>query len=305
MQMPELPDVPFTTQQAHRLGRDQVALGAAVKEGVLRRLFTGVYVRADVPDSVLLRAQAAALVMNPRSVLCNRTAAWLHSVDAFRYAELETVPELESFVLRGHHPTERRDCHGRTRDLQQQDWQVLAGVRVTTPVRTAVDLACELPRREAMAALDALARECGVSVAAMNLLLGRYRRRRGVVQARELVQLTDPRAESSGESWTRLEIHDRGLPAPQPQFWVLIDGVPTYRLDRAYPRAKVVVEYDGEEFHTGRRNRERDEARREWLRRRGWYVIVVTKESFTDEAAQAWTQELRHVLRARGVHLGR
>ena len=257
------------------------------------------------PDSILLRAQAARLVMNPRSVLCNRSAAWLHGVDVFRYAELETVPALESFVLRGHRPTDRRECHGRTRDLRPEDWQVIEGVRATTPLRTAVDLACaELSRREAMAALDALARECHVTVSAMNVLLRRYRRRRGVIQARELIQLTDPRAESSGESWSRLEIHDRGLPPPEPQYWVLIDGVPTYRLDLAYPRAKVVVEYDGEEFHTGRRNRERDEARWEWLRRHGWYVIVVTKASFTDEAARAWTDELREVLRSRGVHLG-
>jgi len=304
MQLPELPDVPFTTQQARGLGRDHAALKAGVEEGMLRRLFTGVYVRADVADSVLLRAQAAALVMNPRSVLCNRTAAWLHGVEVFRYAELETVPELESFVLRGRRATERLDCHGRTRDLMPEDWQTIDGVRVTTPLRTAVDLACELSRRDALAALDALSRQCGVTVADMNVLLQRFRRRRGVIQARELVQLVDPRAESTGESWTKLEIHDRELPPPEPQFWVRIDGVPTYRLDLAYPKAKVVVEYDGVEFHSGPR-RQRDEERRDWLRRHGWYVIVVTKDSFTEEATQAWTQELREVLRARGVHLGR
>ena len=305
MHRPPLPDLPFTTAEARRLGFDSPTLSAAVRDGALRRLFTGVYVRADVTDSVLLRAQAAALVMNPRSVLCNRTAAWLHGVDVFRYAELETVPELESFVLRGRRATERLDCQGRTRDLRPEDWQTIDGVRVTTPLRTAVDLACERSRREALAALDALSRHCGVTVADMNVLLQRFRRRRGVIQARELVQLVDPRAESTGESWTRLEIHDRELPPPEPQFWVRIDGVPTYRLDLAYPKAKVVVEYDGEEFHTGRRDRERDEERREWLRRHGWYVIVVTKDSFTEEAAQAWTQELREVLRARGVHLAR
>lgn len=304
MHRPRLPDLPFTTAEARRLGFDSPSLSAAVGEGTLRRVFTGVYVRADVTDSVLLRAQAAALVMNPRSVLCNRTAAWLHGVDVFRYAELETVPELESFVLRGRRATERLDCHGRSRDLRPEDWQTIDGVRVTTPLRTAVDLACELSRRDALAALDALSRRCGMTVADMNLLLGRYRRRRGVIQARELVQLTDPRAESTGESWARLEIHDRELPPPEPQFWVRIDGVATYRLDLAYPKAKVVVEYDGVEFHSGPR-REQDEERRDWLRRHGWYVIVVTKDSFTEEAAQAWTQELRGVLRTRGVHLSR
>ena len=298
-----LPDRPFTTADAARWGLTRTTLTRWVREGRIRRVFTGVYVRSDVPDSVLLRARAARLVMSEHSVLCDRTAAWILGIDVFRYAELEAIPALESFVLRGHDPTDRRDCHGGSRDLLPEDWQVIVGVRVTTPLRTALDLACRLPRREALAALDAFGREHGVTTAALNRLMRRYRRRRGVVQARELVQLLDPRSESRGESWTRLEIHDHGLPAPQPQHWVEIDGVPTYRLDLAYPRARVVVEYDGEEFHTGLAARTRDEARRGWLRDHGWYVLVLTKADFGTEALAAWTTELRGVLRARGVHV--
>jgi hypothetical protein len=250
MQRLSLSTDPFTTHDAARRGWSRTELSRGVATGVLRRVFTGVYVRTDVADTMILRARAARLVMSPHSVLCDRTAAWIHGIDVFRYAELETVPALESFVLRGHDPTDRADCHGGTRDLLPEDWCVIDGVRVTTPVRTAVDLACRLSRREALAALDAFAREHGLTVAEMTRLLQRYRRRRGVIQARELVQLADPRAESSGESWTRLEIHDNGLPDPEPQFWVVINGVPTYRLDLAYPKAKVLVEYDGEDFHT-------------------------------------------------------
>lgn len=303
MQRLPFPDRPFTTADAARLGFSRTALSRATADGTLRRVFTGVYVRTDLPDSTTLRARAAALVMSPHSVLCDRTAAWIHGVDVFRYAELETVPSLESYVLRGHDPTDRRECHGGTRDLLPEDWMWIEGVRVTTPRRTAVDLACKLSRREALAALDALARTHGITVQEMNRLLLRYRRRRGVIQARELVQLTDARAESSGESWTRLAIHDDGLPPPEPQWWVVVDGVQRYRLDLAYPKAKVLVEYDGEEFHTSPEDRDRDEARRELLRRRGWYVIVVTKESFAAEALDLWLRELRDVLRERGVNL--
>ena len=303
MLRPLLPDRPFTTSEAYAAALTQRDLTRLVATGELRRPFTGVYVPAHLPDSIDTRAAAAALVMSPHSVLCDRTAAWFHGVEVFRYAELETIPALEAYVLRGHDPTDRRECHGGTRDLLPEDWTMVAGVLVTTPVRTAVDLACKLRRREALAALDALARGCRVTVAEMQRLLFRYRRRRGVIQARELVTLTDPRSESSGESWTRLEIHDRGLPAPEPQWWVRVDGVPTYRLDLAYPRAKVLVEYDGEEFHSDPADREADEKRRQWLRDHGWYVIVVTKESFTEEAASEWTGKLRDVLRERGVNL--
>lgn len=139
---PRFPDTPLTTREALARGFTHNQLTTLVSEGVLRRPFTGVYVRSDLPDSVSLRAAAARLVMSPHSVLCDRTAAWLHGVDVFRYAELETVPRLESYVLRGHDPTDRRECRGGTRDLLPDDYQLLGGIRVTTPLRTAVDLGC-------------------------------------------------------------------------------------------------------------------------------------------------------------------
>lgn len=298
-----LPDRPFTTTDGYAAALSQHDLTRLVTDGQLRRPFRGVYVPAHLPDSIETRARAAALVMSPHSVLCDRTAAWFHGVEAFRYAALETVPPLESFVLRGHDPTDRRECHGGTRDLRPDDWTRVAGVRVTTPTRTAVDLACRLPRREALAALDALARECDVTVEGMQRLLRRYRRRRGVVQARGLVPIADPRSESSRESWTRLAILDHGLPAPKPQWWVEVDGVAAYRLDLAYPRARVAVEYDGEEFHSSPADRAADRRRREWLHEHGWHVIVVTKDDFRGAGSDLWIRELRGVLLSRGVNL--
>jgi len=246
----------------------------------------------------LVRAQVAALVLGPTAVLCDRTAAWVLGVDCLAYAELDAPPPLESCVLRGHEPTERREVVGRTRDLRDEDIIVIGGVRVTSPLRTAADLLCLLPRREALAAADALMRTHAFTVADLRRLLVRYFRRRGVVQARSLAPLVDGRSESAGESWTRIAIIDHGLPAPQPQFWVTVDGVPTYRLDLAYPRARIAVEYDGAAHHTHPLDRRRDEARRAWLRAHGWRVIVVTKESFGDDALEAWTGELRSMLAA-------
>lgn len=293
---PVIPAEPFTTAQAALLGLDRKALTVAVRQRRLRRLFTGVYLRADVELTVAVRARAATLVINEHSVLCDRTAAWLLGVDVMRYAELDVAPPLESVVIPGHDPTDRRDVHGGTRDLRPDDWMLVEGVPVTTPLRTALDLACKLPRREAMAALDAFVRLHGITQDQMQRLLLRYFRRRGVVQARQLVPLADGRAESAGESWTRLEIEDRGLPTPQLQWWVAVDGVPTYRLDLAYPHARVAVEYDGEEFHSSPEARRRDAFRRQWLRDHGWTVIVVTKEAFSAEASDTWILELRQAL---------
>ena len=233
------------------------------------------------------------------SVICDRTAAWIHGIDVFAWHETEVLPPIESYVLR-HHASSRRDgVAGGSRDLLECDVMEVGGVRVTTPARTAVDLACKLSARDGLAALEAFMREFGITRRDLRRLLVRYFRRRGVRQARPLVAMADARSESSGESWTRYEILTHGLPAPEPQHWIEIDGVPTFRLDLAYPRHRIAVEYDGQEFHSRDADREHDRRRRAWLRQHGWIVIVVDRDSFTASAVDAWIRELREALRSR------
>ncbi|MGN6131581.1 MAG: DUF559 domain-containing protein [Nocardioidaceae bacterium] len=297
LQPNEFPLVPFTWGDAKARGVSRKRLDRAVAEHEVRRVLTGVYVRADVPDTVQVRARAAALVISPFSVVCDRTAAWLLGVDVFDFHELDVLPPLETYVLRGHDPTCRNECKGGTRDLLPQDYGEIEGLKVTTPLRTALDLGCKLSRRQALAALDAFMRAYGLTHEDLRRGALRYFRRRGVVQLRQLIPLADPRAESQAESWTRSAIIDAGLPCPELQVWVDVDGVPTYRLDLAYPHARVAVEYDGRDFHESVEARERDEQRRAWLERHGWTVIVVDKDSFTPEALADWLRRLRAALR--------
>lgn len=294
-----LPDLPFTRRLASEWGIRPRHLTAAVRAGRVVRLLRGVYVRCDVEPSVLLRARAAVLVVNRSCIICDRSAAWIWGVDAFEYAELDRPPDLEVCSLRGHDTTDRVGIHGHSRELQPLDWVEIGDVKVTTPVRTAMDLGCLLHRPRALGAMDALMRLHGFTIAEMQSQLPRYFRRRGVLQLRELVPLVDGRSESQGESWARFEIKDHGLPAAEPNVWVLMDGVPRFRLDLAYRHARICVEYDGEEFHTSAEDRASDEARRRWLRAHGWYVIVLTKDSFTEAAVRAWVGELREQLAVR------
>lgn len=297
LQPPEVPSTPFTWSQVKVKGMTRHRLDELLAQRVVRRVLRNVYIRSDIPDTPLTRAQAAALVVSPFAVICDRTAAWIWGVDTFDYRELEILPPLESYVLRGHTRSRRPECTGGTRDLAAHDICAFDDIRVTTPLRTALDLAGKLHRRDAFAALDGFMRVHGLTREAMQFELQRYFRRRGVVQARQLVPLADPRAESPGESWTRLTIVDAGLPIPELQWWVEDRGRRVYRLDLAYPMSKVAVEYDGREHHDADEQREHDEQRREWLRRRGWTIIVVTMQSFTPDAVSAWIHELRVALR--------
>lgn len=290
------PETPFTLADAKTLGISRKSLDAAVRDGEVIRLLRNVYVRRDIELSVLVRAGAAALVVSPYSVVCDRTAAWLLGVDVRRYRELDVPPPLETCVLRGHDPTDRPEILGMTRDLLPHDITTIGGLRVTTPVRTALDLGAKLPRREALAVMDALMREHKFTVADLRRELPRYFRRRGVIQLRQLVGLVDGRAESRRESWVRLDILDHNLPKPELQWWVYENGVPIYRLDLAYPHARVAVEYDGEDFHSDPDARRRDLERRAWLKSRGWTVIVVTKEDYY-APVPLWIRRLREALR--------
>jgi len=97
----------------------------------------------------------------------------------------------------------------------------------------------------------------------------RGRRRGGL-----LLSLATGLPESPAESRLLLALFDEALPVPESQFPVCdLDGRERYRLDFAWPEPMIALEYDGYAAHADRS--ERDEARDEDLRRRGWIVIRV------------------------------
>jgi hypothetical protein len=292
-------DQPFTLQDALAAGLTHRRLKALVRQRRVRRVLHGVYAEASLPDTVDTRIMALQRVMKPHVVVCGRTAAWLYGVDMFTYAELEILPGAETCVLPTQNRMRRATCGGARRDLAPRDVAKLGSLSVTTPLRTALDLGSSLRRRDALAALDWFLRIGYFDEVALSNEIRRFARRRGVVQLRELVALADARSESPGESWTRLALIDEGLPVPDLQLRIIWEGQELFRLDLAYAKHKVCIEYDGEEFHDSPEAREYDEARRAWLRAHGWIVIVVRKDDFTGDARLAWIAEVRTALASR------
>ncbi|HWJ66848.1 MAG TPA: type IV toxin-antitoxin system AbiEi family antitoxin domain-containing protein [Nocardioides sp.] len=291
--------VPFHIRDAERFGLTPGRVRRAAAAGLLVRPTRGTYRRADIADGILNRARAVACAVSQHHVAVDRTASWLHGVDVHTFGEHDLLPPIETCALRGHNPTRRPEVRGRTRDLLPEDFVQVGELLVTTPLRTALDLGCHLRRREAFAGMCLLARNHGFTSADLVRELPRFKRRRGVIQCRQLAAMVDPRVESHREAWTLLEIRGAGLPTPELQWWIQIDGVPTYRLDFAYVAARVCVEYDGEEFHDlTQEQRDADEERRSWLRDHGWTVIVVRRGDFTGAARERWIQQLCEALRS-------
>lgn len=298
MEMDEFPDRPFHVREVAKFGLTCRQVERAAADGVLVRMSRGIYRRPDLEDSHAARAGALALVLSEHHVAVDRTAATLLGVDALTWPEFDVLPPVESCALRGRNPTHRPEARGRNRDLKPEDITEIAGVKVTTALRTALDCGCNLRRREALAVMIALARLHGLTQEDLLRALPRFKGRRGVRQLRTLIHLIDVRIESAREAWTWLEIALAGLPMPEPQVWVHLDGVPTYRLDFAWEHILVCIEYDGWEAHERTPDQKRyDRARRQWLRDNGWTVIVIRKGDFTGEALDRWINELREALR--------
>ncbi|NYD56110.1 very-short-patch-repair endonuclease [Nocardioides marinisabuli] len=294
---------PATTEQAAALGWTKRRLQRAREDGRVRRVLRGVYVDADVPDGTALRAAAARLVMPTRMVVCDRSAAWMHGVDHWEPSALDVPPHLE-VVARDGTRTRLTGTRGALRSLAADDVMELDGVPVTTPLRTAADLACLRGRLGAAAVLDQFARRHGITPEDLRAITARFAGRRGVTQLRELAPSACGLLESPAESWVRRLVVDHQLPMPTPQVVVLLpEG--QFRLDLAYPRLRIAIEYDGEEHHSSPEDRERDRLRREALRRAGWVVVVVRKDGLSGPGLDTWVRQLRAAVAERVGPAGR
>lgn len=246
--------------------------------GLLRPLVRGVFVATQVPDSLRLRVLAVSLVVPPHLIVVDRTAAWVHGVDALPRSAIHTMPSLDLFSLSASR-TRRAGVRSGIRDLLPRDVEVVGPLRVTTPLRTACDLGRLLWRFDALGAIDGFLR-LGVDPGALLAEVDRFKGYRGVVQLRVLAPLGDRGAESQPESALRLHWHESGIAVPpQTQIWEFADdGAAVFRIDLGSPSVRYGAEYFGEEFH-GEDEADKDEARLEWLRtRRGWAMDVFTKE---------------------------
>ncbi|MFT4287646.1 DUF559 domain-containing protein [Nocardioides sp.] len=297
MTVTDLPTRPFCLAELATLGLTRKRLRLLVAEGAVRRVAAGAFVPASLPDTTATRAAALGLVVPRHHVVIDRTAAMLHGIDTYAIGEQVGTPAVESCALRGNARPRAEAVDGHTRDLRPTDVMRIDRVRVTTPLRTSLDLGCQLRRREAFAAMCQFARDHHVTADLLTRQLPRFKGRRGVVQLRELAPLVEPRVESAREAWTLLAIVEAGLPVPEPQFWIVLGGVATYRLDFAYPQRRVCVEYDGIEAHEKTSaQKARDRRRRHRLRDLGWTVIVVRRGDFTGDRLDAWLRELRLAL---------
>jgi hypothetical protein len=239
------------------LGSQAVAAGlltpADLCSGRFVSIFRDVFVEAGAESDLLLRSRAAHLLVPKDGALCGHSAATVLGAGC----SPRTAP-AELVAPRGE-VRKRRGLVVRQMTLAPTEVCEFDGMRVTTPLRTAYDLARRLELVEAVAAVDALSRIGGFDPS--RLLDGQVGAR-GRRRLPEVVALSDPLAESAMESRLRVLLVTAGLPVPVSQFVVIApDGVVLARVDLAYPTARLAIEYDGAHHFNAdfsRRDRRRD-----------------------------------------------
>jgi hypothetical protein len=270
---------PFTTASARAIGLSPKALRWLTMCGFLRHPIQGVYVAADVEDSIELRCAMLGLVLPPGCFVCDRTAAWIHAGDrALAPNEHLDVPPISCFRPSDAGRLRNALSSSGERAIRPRDLMETSGLVVTTPLRTALDLG----RLQPTADLKLHGMDCMLSLGRFTLEeliaeIPRFARQRGVVELRVLGPLADGGSESFGETALRLRWRAAGLPRPETQISVRVDGREVYRLDLGLEELLFAAEYEGEQWH-GEDEWQYDEERRLWLEReRGWSISVYRK----------------------------
>lgn len=271
------------------IGSEALAQGR-LTEYELRRwhkaIFRDVYVPARHRVTLRDRIEGAWLRSGCQGVIAGVAASALHGAE---WVDVDIPIEL---IWSNTRPP--KGLIARDETLAPGEITKVAGIPVTTPARTAYDLGRHLPRGQAVARLDALARATPFSTEDVLLLAKRYRGARYLRRLRVALPLVDSGAASPRESRLRLRLIDAGLPTPTTQIPVIERGYwPFAWLDLGWEEYKVSVEYDGEHHQKDRPQYVRDHRRQPRLERLGWINIRVINEDDANDVIHRVTDALR------------
>ncbi|MFG6279339.1 hypothetical protein [Microbacterium sp. 5K110] len=241
---------------------DRHRLDVLVRDGSLIRVRAGVYVGATAtarlrPEEwIVLRARVLALVSVEPPLFSHQTAAALHGLPLYR-PDAQRVHVILDERRRGAmaQTVRHRGAVG------PGDVVDLAGLRVTSMVRTMSDIARTCDFETAVCTLDGALRalatttartyDADKAAAAIALALATSRRSaHGGARAARALAFADGRAQLPGESISRIRITEMGLRPPQLQVRVPSPSGSSYYLDFGLDDVGVWGEFDGRGKYT-------------------------------------------------------
>jgi hypothetical protein len=254
------------------LGLDADRIAYRIKVGRLHRLYRGVYAVGHVRLTQRGRWLAAVVACRAGgggSVLSHRAAGWLHGI-------LRSAPTnpIDVIATRRHELRGVR-CHS-VRGLHPDDITIMDAIPVTTVHRTFLDLAEVMHPLRLFDALELSVRLQRFDLIEMHAMIGRNPGRHGLkpLQA-ELVKLTGEPAWLDSKLEAEFLFQLRQHPdLPEPLTHQVVDGE---AVDFYWPDHRLVVEVDGDQYHSLPRDRLNNTRRDRKLTLAGYIVVRVSE----------------------------
>jgi hypothetical protein len=295
-----------------RSGFDDSAIRRACLRGELVRVAAGRYLRRWQWDALDERQRHVARAV--AAVSCARTAVVVsHSSAAafWGFPRLGPWPErVHGIQIGGAGATGGSTILRHRATLEDLDIEERHGVLVTTPARTALDLAISAPLRQAVLVLDSGLHSGLFSAEELLEQLDRRASRRGAIKARRAIEFADERAESAGESLSRVVMLESGFVIPDLQRrFARASGEKAF-VDFFWEESGIVGEFDGNVKYRAAESRAglpveevviREKDRENWVRAER-DVEGFVRWTWTDAFVPG---RLGGILRAGGVPLAR
>ena len=292
------PTTPFTAAHVAPLGVTDAMIRWAEHSGTITRLTHGVFVATGSvptdPPARHLQLSLALQLRNPSAIASHHTAALAWDLDL---DDALTASAAAPAFIAPAGPGLRSKAHGgmtiAVRDLPTHHRiEHPSGLLVTTPARTAVDVAALSGLPEALITLDSAARLELRSHVGERRLRDAYTNERLLETSRapllaasrfaatlrtrrslaDVVPLTDPRRESANESLSYGHFLRAGLPLPELQVRIRTPEGDVYP-DFLWSGSMVIGEADGVVKYTARDDLLREKRRQEALELMGFRVV--------------------------------
>jgi hypothetical protein len=296
----------------------------AASGGRIRRLANGVYVASSAvatePVPRHLQLALAQQLLRPTAIASHDTAALSWDLDL---VDPDASAGKPVAFTKPPSPGTRSETAGNATVVvralpHHHRAQHPSGLLVTTPARTAVDVAAALQTPEALITLDCAARLALVEHVGSSRVRDHYTRSRSLAAAvapleeaasvagtqfsrsnlARLVALADPRRESGLESLSYGNMIELGFPLPELQARIVTPEGDAH-VDFLWREQMVIGEADGLKKYATQTDLHREKLRQELLERMGYIVIRWTWEEMYRRPA-AVLRRIETALDARG-----
>ncbi|MGH8990583.1 MAG: type IV toxin-antitoxin system AbiEi family antitoxin domain-containing protein [Acidimicrobiia bacterium] len=273
----------ISRRQASDVGLTRHQIERRLASGRWRRAARAVFVVAAVPETWMQRVMVICLAGPPGTVASHLTAAALSGL-----VEPPQVPHVT--VVSG--ATNRlvgAVVHRVRQPIDARDLSIVDGVPSTSVARTLVDCAGVLAYDSLCELIDVALIRRVTTASDLRAAVTRVARapgRKGVPLIDQALQVwsSGRRPDSPPEIKLQRLMLSWGFPAPVRQHPVFDTGGRfVAKADLAVPGIKLILEYDGQEFH-GPRRKDADGARQARLQALGWTVVRVTRNDLRHPA---------------------